>query len=878
MVLPSPSALLGVGNFNSWRPGQDTAFSAVMTWLSSDSRHLCVSMPTGSGKSLLAALGGKMSGKRCVILTATKGLQAQIMHDFKDIGIVDIRGQNSFSCNMDNKYRADEGPCRDGFKCEFRSGGCDYYDRLKAARESQFVVTNYAYWLAQTNYTDEGLGDVDILVLDEAHMAFSALESFLAVSLYRSDIESSGGKWPQEGFDTWEEWQSWAYLTWRRAENELASLKAEAKDIRDVQDHLPSALSNAIRRITKLTRNLQALVTARGHWAWEKQGTSWYLAPVWPGLYSDVLFHDSEKIMAMSAILTQKTANSIGILDSEWISLPSYFPREHTPIYHIPTVRLNFRSTPVDVKAWVTRIDQIIDRREGKKGIVFTVSYARRNQLLQQSRHRDSMISHATKDVVAMVNHFKAASPPAVFVSPSITSGWDFPGTDCLVPGTQVRTSKGYRPIEGIGAGDLVFTGAGRFCKVVTSRRRYHNGDVVCIKSAGNIVHKMTPEHPVLVTDWRGEQRTSRHWVNAGDLTEDHVLVMPVGGRKLGAKPLGQKYLSGHRVSGQKVPNQWTDDANFWWLVGVYAAEGSISSESAKRTTPGAPRIHKSIWFTFSEGERGTLALRTTEAIHTALGNKQPPIYKHPSRYSCSVCVKNNAFAVWLENNVGRGSASKRVPQRLMDSGNYVNMRAFIDGLLAGDGHFNKYGQWEMVLASPNLLYGSRDMLLQIGQVVSVGTKIIDGKTYYKLATTKGRRRDRLSSNMSGSWLTTRPKITREHYDGLVYNLQVAEDESYCLLGMCVHNCEYIVVGKLPYPDTRSPIMKARSADDPEWTSFMAMETMIQEAGRGTRSASDRCEVFVIDDSISWFIQKYGKFAPDWFMERYRGRRDTIPL
>jgi Rad3-related DNA helicase len=89
--------------------------------------------------------------------------------------------------------------------------------------------------------------------------------------------------------------------------------------------------------------------------------------------------------------------------------------------------------------------------------------------------------------------------------------------------------------------------------------------------------------------------------------------------------------------------------------------------------------------------------------------------------------------------------------------------------------------------------------------------------------------------------------------------------------------CEYIIVGKIPFADTRNPVIKARMEDDPDWPGFDAMQTLIQEAGRGTRSASDKCEVLIIDDNWGWFWKKNSQFAPPWFRSRLLRRTDLVP-
>jgi Rad3-related DNA helicase len=142
--------------------------------------------------------------------------------------------------------------------------------------------------------------------------------------------------------------------------------------------------------------------------------------------------------MLMSAILSQKTADSIGVPvgeDRSWLEVGSYFPPQNTPIWHIPTARINYRTDDYGTTIWQSRIDQIIQRRLDRKGIIFTVSYDRARLLLSRSRFKDIMLTHSTGDVSLVVNRFKAMKPPAVLVSPTVTTGWDFPGLNYIIVG-----------------------------------------------------------------------------------------------------------------------------------------------------------------------------------------------------------------------------------------------------------------------------------------------------------------------------------------------------------------------------------------------------------------------------------------------------------
>lgn len=82
--------------------------------------------------------------------------------------------------------------------------------------------------------------------------------------------------------------------------------------------------------------------------------------------------------------------------------------------------------------------------------------------------------------------------------------------------------------------------------------------------------------------------------------------------------------------------------------------------------------------------------------------------------------------------------------------------------------------------------------------------------------------------------------------------------------------CEYIIIGKVPFGDTRSPIHRARSA---RHRNYGILETCIelrQAAGRGMRYAEDHCETFILDEQFEWLIRSFRAFFPGDFLDAVR--------
>jgi Rad3-related DNA helicase len=80
---------------------------------------------------------------------------------------------------------------------------------------------------------------------------------------------------------------------------------------------------------------------------------------------------------------------------------------------------------------WLARIDQIVKSRLASKGIIHTVSYDRARDIVRANGYGPWAIVHGSNDAAMKVKAFKHRQAPAFLVSPSMTTGWDFPHDEC---------------------------------------------------------------------------------------------------------------------------------------------------------------------------------------------------------------------------------------------------------------------------------------------------------------------------------------------------------------------------------------------------------------------------------------------------------------
>jgi ATP-dependent DNA helicase DinG len=427
MSFPTPFELGMPEKFSSWFPNQAEAALEIDAC---DLPYITQVNGTGSGKTLIYTSAAYMSGSRVVILTSTKGLQSQLLNDFRSVGLVDIRGKNSYKCRLEHDgSTCDHGPCIAGYNCAYKSSGCSYFDTLRLAKNAQIVSTNYSYWMHVNKYS-LGLGDFDMMVCDEAHNLPDLISDFLTVtiSLRNPHIESL------LPFDykkfTVGDWVNWAHEIEPKVESNIEGLKFEIRSGQDSKDK-----RKFLSQMAALANSLKMLKRMDDNWILDYSNPERIqFAPTWPKRYSkEALFYDIPKVVLTSATVNRKTLDMVGISSDEavYTEYPHLFPSANRRLIHAKTIRLNRHTSAEQMKVWLSKIDTILSRRLDRKGLIHTVSYARRNEILNYTHYRDFMITHETKTAIQAIQSFKYADPPAFLVSPAMTTGFDFPGDEC---------------------------------------------------------------------------------------------------------------------------------------------------------------------------------------------------------------------------------------------------------------------------------------------------------------------------------------------------------------------------------------------------------------------------------------------------------------
>jgi len=430
--LPPPYALGLPPQFLSWRPGQEHALSLI---LDAPTRFVAINSPTGSGKSLCYMAAGALCGGRAVVLTANKNLMDQLYGDYQSLELVDVRGRGSYPCKAlapggewqhlgNGSGSCDDGPCHAGLPCSLKEIGCEAYDKIRTAKYADLVSTNYALWMALHRYS-QGLGEVDLLILDESHCAPDALADALKISLskwlcHTLDLHPIATGSP---IQHWVQWASYHAAQIKGILDSMASQPITGKGLQ---------YRKWLRQAEQV---LWAMTQMDGvNWIEDPQPDQIVFEILHPARYNNTLFQGAGKVVLLSATLTKKTLALLGIPPDEvtWWEAPSTFPVHARRVTYVPTVKVDYRMTPAHETLLAARVDQYLSARPARKGIIHTVSYSRAKKLHDRSAHKGRMRLHEGGDKASeVIAAFRKSPHPDVLLSPAMDMGIDLPDDQC---------------------------------------------------------------------------------------------------------------------------------------------------------------------------------------------------------------------------------------------------------------------------------------------------------------------------------------------------------------------------------------------------------------------------------------------------------------
>ena len=389
----------------------------------------------------------------------------------------------------------------------------------------------------------------------------------------------------------------------------------------------------------------------------------------------------------------------------------------------------------------------------------------------------------------------------------------------CFPPDAPVLMSDGTeKHICDIEDGDEVITHKGRARSVRGIRQRGYNYPIYSIKLEGL-------EQPLRCTAY--------HHLMAYKLSEECLCgygeeLPERKDNRMTAKSFDHKFALGHNTKEQKLDynhiqklkaneldvgdflfepkviddsedNLISEEEAF--LIGLFLAKGSYEKRQGER--------HAAI-FSFGSNELETLACRCSDLLESVFSNhrNKPKTDYYPGASQTRVTLYGKYIADWFYQYCGEYSDGKKIDSRLIQLG-VEKTAALLAGYVEGDGYNISGKTYGAETVSSDLASQLRLLFQKIG-VLDEFKMVDDPKRWgYKPVheitfriTTANKLKDHLIYKQANepeyntaSWheiedLTFRriESIEEIEYDGLVYDIEVEEDHSYCVNHVAVSN------------------------------------------------------------------------------------------
>jgi site-specific DNA-cytosine methylase len=360
---------------------------------------------------------------------------------------------------------------------------------------------------------------------------------------------------------------------------------------------------------------------------------------------------------------------------------------------------------------------------------------------------------------------------------------------ECFPAETLILTTQGLVPIENIKVGDLVLTHSNKWMPVMSIMQR--TGDTVVISGQGHRALETTMRHPYFV------RMQSQVWNNAKRDYDRRILGEP---EWIAACDLAnQRYRWASPACMPSLPIPPVIGANgrsvefstkFWWMIGRWLGDGSVRLRGDEG--------HNEITICCGKHEIMSLEAYLNFAPRTSAHASGVEMHwrKREIRTAYLFECGHDSLATWIVKHFGKGAHAKTLPAWAL-SMRQDWREALLDGYVSADGYrTDRYTSVGSV--SKALALSIRLLLVTLGYHPTFGCYnhkggAIEGRPFdaYDLWIVRWENnRSQRTGIVDGEHAWTLVKSIKPGRKAVaLYNLSVAEDESYVADGIVVHNC-----------------------------------------------------------------------------------------
>lgn len=423
--------------------------------------------PPGTGKSIVGKTFSNLF-KKTYYLTATKGLQNQIIAKYSDVKSITGRSNhpcfiapkltsNKAKCVTEKEFRCSHKPKRidTGFEYNFNDL-CSYWKEKITAIEAKTSIHNYDYYIVEVNHVgdfnyprnygaSQDLSELSLGIFDEAHNIGIKILKHYEINLSRTFFNSVGIPFPTQ-FENNDEIINWLQnVKEKEIPEQITILKIHLKSPTPVEEEqILIKLEKLEELSSKINLLLENYLKHKEIWMFIPKIdtfnsiTSLKIIPVIisPFVENTLFRYFDRKLLLSSTFLSpQIVVNDLGLKGKRmnYISVPCPFPLEHRPIYPLNIGRLGYDELSLNAPKITKAVEIILNLFPNKKGNIHSNSYTLNNYVLDTLSRKSSerIISHRGEGLKsyqhALTEHLEA-DYPSVLMSPSIIEGIDLPG------------------------------------------------------------------------------------------------------------------------------------------------------------------------------------------------------------------------------------------------------------------------------------------------------------------------------------------------------------------------------------------------------------------------------------------------------------------
>ena len=447
------------------RPQQKVALEKIAQIFSSGKKFAIACLPTGSGKSHIAAAVARSatpidSYRRGLvesysiykkdrdgnyqyeddflnadsfgsyILTVTKSLQDQYKNLFPDIVVA--KGKGNYACDVDPNVSVDFAPCLYANKLKekcFATNRCPYYKTRNDAIVSLESILNYRSFISLPTF----LRKREIYICDEAGDLEDELVAHYSTTIQYSHLQAENIDFKKLISDDSNKAGIWLNDIYIKINTELEKTKDRLSNMAKKDTH--SAIkTKEMQRLGKLTGLVNSLGDVISYWdeceylVEDRDAEKVTFVPYDIRPLARKLFDGADMVLMMSATITDHVefTKSLGISEAEYeyIEVESSFDPKKSPIKCSRAYSLSYKTMERDLPKILDMVSQICDNHKGQKGIIHThtnkITEALKRKVGKNDRFLFRQIGTSNEDILEM---HKSSSDDTILVSPSLDTG-----------------------------------------------------------------------------------------------------------------------------------------------------------------------------------------------------------------------------------------------------------------------------------------------------------------------------------------------------------------------------------------------------------------------------------------------------------------------